>query len=268
VDACRVGCPDRVHGGWRRLGYARHLTCCFAPILTGLFADTTAVALSQGDIFPAAWDDRSIIVDPVVIVSHDCDIDKADTVLTAAIVQDAATPVGILGDIKAGRVWHALYLAGCEVPGWANWRMIRYVEKAALDRIPHRRVQSMTPIGRAVLAGSVFQYLTRLKPGGARYFRDTTGTIWDAWDVTEKHIRQHTQQLRSIPPEYRSGWVPFLATDGRRRRHLAAPRGWQYLSEPELAALCETAQPVGESDDVDCTVLEDLVRPKTALPGK
>src|SRR5260370_14041754 len=69
--------------------------------------------LSQGDVFRPDWDnDRAATMGSVIVVSWGSEIDKSDTILVANTVADGDTEAGLRGHIQAGRVWHALHLAG------------------------------------------------------------------------------------------------------------------------------------------------------------
>lgn len=130
-----------------------------------MFATQLEAQLSAGDVFRQDWDsDRADSIGPVVVFSHDCDIDKNPAPLVAKIVADANTPSGLLGDIKRGRVWHALYLEGCAEPGWVNLRTIQPVARDLLLGRLDRRLHSMTPDGRLALAAKFFQFLARTLP--------------------------------------------------------------------------------------------------------
>jgi len=42
------------------------------------------------------------------------------------------------------------------------------------------------------------------------------------------------------------GWLTF-ESDGKRRRLVPIPDGWEDADPPELRKLCESAQPVGQT---------------------
>ncbi len=126
-----------------------------------MFAESVRAQLSQGDLYLAGWTEGA---DALVVLSNDCDIDKADTVLAVRVVSDNATAPSLLGDIKRGRVFHALYLEGLPDGGWANLRTIWPISRAVLlDSLP-RRSFSMSDDGRIALAAKVFGFLTRSLP--------------------------------------------------------------------------------------------------------
>jgi len=131
------------------------------------FRDDLDALLCAGDVFGSEWDaDRTDRTGPVVVFSHDCDIDKPDnpTTLVASLVPVSATPGGLLSEIARGRVWHGLLLEDCREPGWVNPRTIRPIEKQVLfDRLD-RRLHSMTPEGQIAIAAKVYAFLRRELP--------------------------------------------------------------------------------------------------------
>lgn len=134
-------------------------------ISDGLFAADVAQELSQGDVFHPNWDiDRAEPIGPVVVLSHDCEIDKSPTTLVAQIELPANTPDGLLGHIKSGRVWHALWLGAPAIEGWINFRTIRPIETALLLSRTAYRVASMTVDGRDLLTARILGFLTRGLP--------------------------------------------------------------------------------------------------------
>jgi hypothetical protein len=129
--------------------------------LAGLFAESLRAQLSQGDIYPDSWIQGA---PHIVVLNNDCDIDKSDRLLAIEVIPDDLTPKGILGDIKRGRVFHALYLEGLPAGGWANLRTITGVSRTLLLENLSQRSHSMTDEGRVVLAAKVFSFLTRSLP--------------------------------------------------------------------------------------------------------
>lgn len=136
--------------------------------MPGLFSASIENELCPGDVFRAGWDvDQAQSLGSIVVLSHGCDIDKSDTVLVSKVVSSQDTPRDLLGNLRAGRVWHGLYLDGSSEPGWANLRTIQPVEKAILLSRLNSRLHSMCEEGRQALAAKVYQYLTRTLPPSA-----------------------------------------------------------------------------------------------------
>lgn len=132
-----------------------------------IFAAALDAELCPGDVFPADWDsDRPDAIGSVVIFSHGCEIDKpaVKTILVANITGAHETEKGLLGNIRAGTVWHALFLEGCRVPGWVNLRTLRPVPKDILLARKDRRLHSMTEDGRIALITKLYQFLLRALP--------------------------------------------------------------------------------------------------------
>jgi hypothetical protein len=101
---------------------------------------------------------------PVVIFSHECDILKSPSVLVADILSDDDTDPGLLGNIRAARVFHGYYLDGCLEPGWVNLRTIRPVLRDPLVAKIDSRLHSMTDRGRIALAMKTFSFMMRSLP--------------------------------------------------------------------------------------------------------
>jgi hypothetical protein len=129
--------------------------------LPGLFADALRAELSQGDIYPENWTQGE---SSLVVLSNDCEIDKSPIVLVVRIVADASTSPSLLGDIKRGRVFHALYLEGNALGGWANLRTIGPTHRDPLLENIGRRAASMHEEARIAFAAKVFSFLTRTLP--------------------------------------------------------------------------------------------------------
>ena len=133
-----------------------------------MFAPQLDPELSPGDIFGRDWDnDRAVRLGPVVVFSHGCEVDKCQTVHVASLVSDSDTDPSLLGNIRSGRVWHALYLPGCAEPGWINLRTLRPMERQLLLERLDRRLHSMTDVGRNAIATKFFQFLTRTLPAAS-----------------------------------------------------------------------------------------------------
>lgn len=96
------------------------------------------------------------------MLSHGCDIDKTSKVLVAHLAGVADAPDGLWGNIRAGRVWHALHIPGTQF--WVNLRDIRMVEKELLAERLDARSHGMTDDGRKALAAKVFSFLARVLP--------------------------------------------------------------------------------------------------------
>jgi hypothetical protein len=97
-------------------------------------------------------------------LSHECEIDKSPATILVVGLEVEERDRGLLGNIRRGRVWHALDLEGCSIQAWMNLRKIKTVPtQLLLDRLD-RRINSMTVEGRRALAAKVFQWLTRTLP--------------------------------------------------------------------------------------------------------
>jgi hypothetical protein len=201
-------------------------------------------------VFGNLWnDDRTLAQGAVIVLSEGCEIDKAPTVLVADVQPGLHTDATLLGNIISGRVWRALYLDLSE-PGWVDLRTIRPVPTSALLAKLDQRIASMTDFGRRALAGRIFSFLTHTLPPGARYFRDQSGVIWDAWVVTAKHLRQIESQFRSkIPAHLANGWL-YLTSSVGTRRLVDYPIGWQFLTDEQLSQLTSRAQSVDPRDAI------------------
>lgn len=72
----------------------------------------------------------------------------------------------------------------------------------------------------------------------ARTFEDSTGTIWEVFEVHRSSTRPG-----AVSGGLEQGWLAF--TSGETKRRLAPfPRGWESSSDPELERLCSTARVV------------------------
>ncbi len=120
--------------------------------------------LSQGDVFDSGWDDDlPDPVGPLIVLSHDCEVDKSQSLLVASLVLANDTPPSLLGHIKVGRVFHAFYLHGV-TDAWVNFRTTHPINKSVLLAGLHRRRASMTSDGKDSLAAKYFSFLTRSLP--------------------------------------------------------------------------------------------------------
>lgn len=231
-----------------------------------LFAAEIEEELSQGDVFRSGWDkDREAnACPPVLVLSEECEIDKAPTVLVADVEAEATTEGGLWSNLIGGRVWHALYLPGCAEPGWANLRKTHPVPKEQLIEVMDRRLHSMTPMGRDILAGKYHSFLTHSLPPTHTYFRDSQGVVWDVWGVSAKQVGRYQTKVRGpVPAEFATGWLVFSCYAQHRR--LAPVRlGWQYASDAQYETLCSLAAPA-DMTDVACLAIEQGARAEARI---
>ena len=141
-----------------------------------LFADLPRDELSQGDLFddiPHAelLGDRRI--DGrfwLVVLSHDCEIDKPATTIVLCVRARILTDLdaGRAGDLRAGRVLNAMHLpAVSSFPeGYVDFRFIYRVPKIDLEHAiaDGQRVASMSDDGRTALVTYLFRYFARQGP--------------------------------------------------------------------------------------------------------
>lgn len=71
-----------------------------------------------------------------------------------------------------------------------------------------------------------------------RSFLDPDGREWNVWSVTPSR-----KSDLFLPESMAEGWLCFECGDEKRRLHPVSP-DWEALGEPELLALCMTADPV------------------------
>lgn len=95
-----------------------------------------------------------------------------------------------------------------------------------------------------------------------RHFVDPQGRAWTVWDVLPSRVsreldaawvalherdagaEERPRPRATLPERFSGGWLCF-ETAGEKRRLAPVPRGWERLSEIELARLCHTAPRVG-----------------------
>jgi hypothetical protein len=223
-----------------------------------LFTAQLDPQLSQGDLFRPDWDDdRDLVVGSVIVISWGSEIDKSDTILVADTTADGETEQGLLASIRGGKVWHGLYLP--EVGRWINLRTIRPLAKVPFIERLDQRSRSMTPEGRAAIAGAVFAFLTRRSPPRKKYFRDEQGVIWDAWEVRRKDIESFQGKFpQRVGAALANGWLG-LTSAAESRRLAPCPFGWQYLRDPETIALLQQAAAI-DAADLAAAAIDQIVR--------
>ena len=138
-----------------------------------MLTPTLRTELSQGDIVGGVtvWDQATSQVMPrvarVVVLSHDCEMDKPTErgkyVLVAEWRSPADAGSGNWGNIVAGRGWNALYVpGGVSVPdGYIDFGRVHRIEQAQLKQAMRegRRLASMHDDGREALVYAFASYL-------------------------------------------------------------------------------------------------------------
>lgn len=105
----------------------------------------------------------------VVLLSHDCEIDKrAETLLGCVARPISDVSAGDAGNIQAGRVVNAMHLpaVGALPESFIDFRFIYRLERGMIDRLAEQgnRVASMTENGRTALVAMMFRYFARRLP--------------------------------------------------------------------------------------------------------
>ena len=141
-----------------------------------MFRPALADALCQGDVFlqiPITERTAAITREAtpdVVLLSHDCDVDKLDAVLLVCEARPLTMlPGGIAGDIRRGRVKNAMHIPAVDrLPeSFLDFRFIHRVARTLIDQAnaDGRRAASMTDDGRAALVTYLFRFFARRLPG-------------------------------------------------------------------------------------------------------
>lgn len=121
--------------------------------------------LSQGDIFRPGWDaDDEDEEAGIIVLSHNCEIDKSTGVVVASYILQQDTDRGLWGDLVRNRVARGWIVPDTSAPGWVNFRTVRALPIEALTARLGNRLHSMTPDGRDVLIIKFFQFLRRHLP--------------------------------------------------------------------------------------------------------
>jgi hypothetical protein len=108
---------------------------------------------------------------------------------------------------------------------------------------------------------------------GYRSFKDSTGVVWDAWDVVpqlgERRVDDRRQGRQPIAFRDRrrserrivmsrravmagglsNGWLCFEGTTEKRRLS-PIPEDWARCTEAQLAEYCQRARPVRRSTEI------------------
>jgi hypothetical protein len=141
-----------------------------------MFRPALADALCQGDVFlriPVSERTGEVTRDAtpnVILLSHDCDIDKRDAVLLVCEARPITTlPGGIAGDIRRGRVKNAMHVPAVNsLPeSFLDFRFIHRVARTLIDQAhaEARRAASMSEDGRAALLTYLYRFFARRLPG-------------------------------------------------------------------------------------------------------
>lgn len=78
-----------------------------------------------------------------------------------------------------------------------------------------------------------------------REFKDESGYLWRAWNITPDSIHPATKAEDYLVGCYELGWIVFERADGRDKRRLCPyPEGWHALSDLELRRLMAQAEGV------------------------
>jgi hypothetical protein len=121
--------------------------------------------LSQGDIFPPQWDDDiGRIEGPIVVITHNCEIDKTTGVLVADYVLKEQADPGLWGALVKNASARGWLIPDTAQAGYVNFRTLRALPSDLLNARLQRRMHSMTADGRDVLALKLYQFLRRHLP--------------------------------------------------------------------------------------------------------
>lgn len=69
-----------------------------------------------------------------------------------------------------------------------------------------------------------------------REFRDNSARAWTVWAVRPTG-GSATGRRTPLQAEFAAGWLT-CETEGEKRRIAPIPKGWETMSDAELAALC------------------------------
>jgi hypothetical protein len=121
--------------------------------------------LSQGDLFGPGWD--AGLETPqgrIVVLTHNCEIEKTTGILVASYILKENADPGLWGGLVKETSARGWIIPGVVPEGYVNFRTIRSMPLEILNSRLDKRLHSMTPDGRDVLALRLFLFLRRHLP--------------------------------------------------------------------------------------------------------
>jgi hypothetical protein len=100
----------------------------------------------------------------LIVLTHNCEIDKSPDVLVSEFVLRAHTDAGQWGHLVANRMARGWVIPDARPEGYVNFRTLRTIPKDLLQSVLEKRVHSMTPDGRDVMVGMLYRFLRRSAP--------------------------------------------------------------------------------------------------------
>lgn len=104
---------------------------------------------------------------PIVVLTHNCEIEKTTGgILVASYIPKEDAGGGLWGDLLKGNSARGWVIPDAVLSGYVNFRTLRTLPLPVLNSRLDKRLHSMTPDGRDVLASRLFLFLRRHLPAG------------------------------------------------------------------------------------------------------